>query len=97
MDCNLLVLRGEGRRQTMDYAVSHGGLLVHARKDWPCAVCRPEGMSEGRGFWLCAHCAHGMIVAAEAGMEGARALLPEVADALFSLEGQSLEPGFAVN
>jgi hypothetical protein len=41
--------------------------------------------------------AHGMIVAAEAGMEGARALLPEVADALFSLEGQSLESRLSPN
>jgi hypothetical protein len=81
----------------MDYAVSHGGLLVHARKDWPCAVCRPQGISEGRGFWLCAHCAHGMIVAAEAGIEGARALLPEVADALIRLEGQWLESSLPTN
>jgi hypothetical protein len=43
-------------------------------------------MSEGRGFWLCARCAHGMIFAAEAGVEDARALLDDVTDALALLE-----------
>jgi ribosomal protein L37AE/L43A len=73
----------------MDYAVSRGGLLVHARQDWPCALCRPQGSSEAQGFWLCARCAHGMIIAAEAGVEAARALLDDVTEALVRLEGQS--------
>jgi hypothetical protein len=75
----------------MDYAVSRGGLLVHDRRDWPCALCRPQAISECRGFCLCSRCAHGMIVAAEAGIEGARALLDDVTDALVLLEAQSLE------
>ena len=70
----------------MDYAMSPGGLTVHTRQDWPCAVCRPNRISEGKGFWLCAHCAHGMIFAAEAGVEDARALLDDVTDALALLE-----------
>ena len=70
----------------MDYAMSPGGLMVHNRKDWPCAVCRPDRTSEGRGFWLCSQCAQGMIFAAEAGVEDARALLDDVTDALAMLE-----------
>jgi len=70
----------------MEYAMSPGGLMVHTRTDWPCAVCKPDRMSEGRGFWLCARCAHGMIFAAEAGVEDARALLDDVTDALALLE-----------
>ena len=70
----------------MEYAMSPSGLTVHSRKDWPCAVCRPSGCSEGRGFWLCAHCAQGLIVAAGAGVEGARDLLDDVTDALAMLE-----------
>ncbi len=81
----------------MDYAVSRGGLLVHARQDWPCALCRPQGSSEARGFWLCARCAHGMIIAAEAGVEAARALLDDVTDALVRLEGHSPETRVAIN
>jgi hypothetical protein len=38
-----------------------------------------------------------MIIAAEAGVEGARALLPEVAEALIRLEGQSLESRLPTN
>jgi hypothetical protein len=70
----------------MEYAMSLNGLTVHSRTDWPCAMCRPAACLEGRGFWLCAHCAHGMIHAAEAGVEGARALLDDVTDALAMLE-----------
>lgn len=70
----------------MEYAMSPSGLTVHSRKDWPCANCRPTGCYEGRGFWLCANCAQGMIVAAGAGVEGARDLLDDVTDALAMLE-----------
>lgn len=70
----------------MEYGMSPSGLTVHSRKDWPCAICRPDGCSECRGFWLCAHCAQGMIHAAEAGVEDARALLDDVTDALAMLE-----------
>ena len=86
MESDLLVLLSEGRRQTMEYGMSTNGLTVHSRKDWPCANCRPAGCFEGRGFWLCAHCAQGMIHAAEAGVEDARALLDDVTDALAMLE-----------
>ena len=70
----------------MDYATSPSGLTVHNRKDWPCAVCRPDRSSEGRGFGLCSQCAKGMISAAEAGVEDARALLDDITDALAMLE-----------
>jgi len=73
----------------MEYVTSPSGLMVHRRNDWPCAVCRPERISEGRGFWLCSHCAQGMIFAAEAGIEEARALLDDVTDALALLEYHS--------
>jgi ribosomal protein L37AE/L43A len=81
----------------MDFAVSSGGLLVHARQDWPCAVCRPQGTSERGGLWLCLHCAHDMIVAAEVGVEGARALLDDLTDALVRLESAREEPRLVSN
>ena len=70
----------------MDHTRSSGGLTVHTRADWPCAVCRPAQAGEGRGLLMCAHCARGMIFAVEAGYEGARELLDDVADALALLE-----------
>ncbi|MFB3921790.1 MAG: hypothetical protein ACE145_08710 [Terriglobia bacterium] len=73
----------------MDYAMSPGGLMVHSRRDWPCAVCSPDRVSESRGFCLCARCAQGMIFAAEAGSEEARALLDDVTDALAMLVYQA--------
>lgn len=72
----------------MDYVISPSGLLVHSRRDWPCAGCRPRDISDGRAFCLCVKCAHGVITAAEAGFEGMRALLDEITDALVLLEGQ---------
>lgn len=81
----------------MDYAVSPGGLLVHARRDWPCALCRPQDIPECRGLWLCVHCAHGIVIAAEAGVEGARALLDDITDALVRLEGSGVETRVASN
>jgi hypothetical protein len=66
----------------MDYVMSPGGLLVHTREDWPCAVCRPGEIMEGRGYCLCMECAHSVIVAAGAGVEDARALLDDITDAL---------------
>ena len=70
----------------MDFAISPGGLTVHNQKDWPCAVCRPDRSSEGRGYCLCRSCAKGMLIAAAAGVEGARELLNEVTDAMAMLE-----------
>ena len=75
-----------GQEGVVDYATSPGGLMVHSRRDWPCAGCRPSLISEGRGYCLCVKCAHGIISAAEAGSEGARALLDDVTDALVLLE-----------
>lgn len=75
----------------MDYAVSPGGLLVHSRKDWPCAVCRSSSVTDGRGLYLCVDCARGLLAAAGAGVESARALLDDVTDALVLLEGASAE------
>jgi hypothetical protein len=73
----------------MDYAITPGGLMVHARNDWPCAVCRPHLTTECKGFCLCLKCAHNMIFAAEAGVESARDLLDDVTDALALLEAQA--------
>jgi len=70
----------------MDYVTSSGGLTVHCRADWPCAGCRPGPTSDSGGFCLCVKCAHGVISAAEAGSESARALLDDVTDALVVLE-----------
>lgn len=70
----------------MNYALSPGGLLIHNRKDWPCAVCRPESLSENKGNCLCLDCAHATLAAAGAGEEGARALVGELAEALVLLE-----------
>jgi len=73
----------------MDYAISPGGLMVHDREDWPCAVCRPHLTMECKGFFLCLKCAHNMIFAAEAGVASARELLDDVTDALGLLEAQA--------
>jgi hypothetical protein len=81
----IALLRPE-RETAMDYATSSGGLMVHSRSDWPCAGCRPDLISDGRGFCLCVKCAHGVVTAAAAGSEGARALLDDVTDALVLLE-----------
>lgn len=70
----------------MDYAMSPGGLLVHDRKDWPCAVCRPEGTGGRRGHCLCVRCAHTALAAAGLGSEDARDLLDDITDALVLLE-----------
>ncbi len=81
----------------MEYTVSAGGLLVHARGDWPCAMCRPQNTSERRGLYLCIRCAHSMIAATEAGVEGARALLDDITDALVMLETPNLETQIPAN
>lgn len=73
----------------MDYAMSAGGLLVHSRKDWPCAVCRSHDISESRGYCLCVACARGVLAAAGAGVEGARDLLDDLTEALVLLEGRA--------
>lgn len=72
----------------MDYALLRGGLLVHSRKDWPCAVCRPEGTSGRPGHCLCLQCARTAMAAAGVGLEGARDLLDDITDALVLLEPQ---------
>lgn len=81
----------------MPYAVSPGGLLVHARGDWPCAVCRPDGTAERRGLLLCTRCAQGMILAVEAGVEGPRALLDELTDALSMFQSAEEEAQASFN
>ena len=81
----------------MDFAMTPGGLLVHCREDWPCALCRPGHISEGRGYCLCLSCAYGIVAAASAGEQGARALLDEVTDALSLLEAQQPEAGLMAN
>jgi hypothetical protein len=81
----------------MDYAMSSGGLMVHSREDWPCACCRPHEVADSRGFCLCLKCARSVIQAAEAGVEGMRALLDDITDALTLMESESAMPRLAVN
>ena len=81
----------------MDYAMSPGGLMVHSRQDWPCACCRPHDVADRRGLCLCLKCARGLIQAVEAGVEGVRALLDDITDALTLLQGDGTMPELAVN
>ena len=81
----------------MDFAITQGGLLVHSCDDWPCAVCRPSQISESRAYCLCLNCAYGIVAAASAGEQDARALLDEISDALSQLEGQQAEPRLLAN
>jgi hypothetical protein len=48
----------------MGYTISPIGLLVHAHDDWPCAVCRPQYLTESRGPCLCLQCARNLMTAA---------------------------------
>jgi hypothetical protein len=81
----------------MEYAMSPGGLMVHSRNDWPCACCRPHDVADSRGFCLCVKCARTLMRAAEAGVDGIRALLDDLAEALTALQSEVLMPGLAVN
>ncbi len=75
----------------VDFALTPGGLLVHSCDDWPCAVCRPNSISESRAYCLCLNCAYGLVAAASAGQSGARAMLDEISDALSLLKAQEPE------
>jgi hypothetical protein len=75
---------------TVGYTISPIGLLVHAHDDWPCAVCRPQELSESRGHCLCLHCARNLMTAAAMGADEARDLLPDIAQAITLL---SVAPG----
>ena len=81
----------------MDCAISSGGLLIHTHKDWPCAVCRPWNTTESRGFCICVECAHRLLHAVEAGVDGARALLADIVDAMVILEVHVLSRESDVN
>jgi len=81
----------------MDFAMSPGGLVVHSRSDWPCACCRPRDVADSRGLCLCIKCARRILNSAEAGVEGMRALLDDVTDALTMLEGMSAAQGLFAN
>jgi hypothetical protein len=81
----------------MDFVMSPGGLLLHARQDWPCAICRSDVISESHGYCLCRDCAYAIVRAAEAGEAGARALLDDITDALSLLEAQRLESHLVTN
>ena len=81
----------------MEYAMSSGGLLVHARQDWPCALCRPRTTSDRLGLFLCVGCAYRLIAAAESGHGGARVLLNDITDALALLESPEPETTLAAN
>ena len=65
----------------MGFAMPLGELVIHTRRDWPCAVCRPCGISAGRGYCLCLDCAYLIAAAAGGGGESARALLDAFTDA----------------
>lgn len=81
----------------MEFILSEGGLLVHSRTDWPCAVCNPYVICESRGFCLCLPCARNLLLAASAGVEDARALIGEITDALVTLESQNSRPRLTLN
>jgi hypothetical protein len=95
----LLVRSGNdaGWRNAVDFALTQGGLLVHSCDDWPCAVCRPSQISEGRGYCLCLNCAYTIMAAASAGEQDARSLLDEISEALFQIEAQQSEPRLLLN
>ncbi len=81
----------------MDYVLSSGGLLVHARKDWPCAVCRPDAADQSLGGCLCVNCAYSLVAAAEAGLESAHAMLGDLTDALGMLAAPFIEARLTPN
>jgi hypothetical protein len=81
----------------MDYALSRNGLLVHDREDWPCAVCRPEGLVGRDDYCLCLNCAHTAMAAAGAGIGEARAILDDLTDALVVLEPHVHAPRAVAN
>jgi hypothetical protein len=81
----------------MDYALSPNGLLVHDNEDWPCSVCRPDGIVGHDGYCLCLRCAHLTMAAAGAGVGGAREILDDLADALVALEPQVQLPQSVAN
>ncbi len=79
-----------------DYAISSIGMLVHDRKDWPCAVCRPLNHMETRGAFLCVDCAHDLVASAISAADvldsdGTVDTLSDLADALAQLD----DPGFS--
>jgi hypothetical protein len=45
----------------VEYATVQGDLLVHARNDWPCIVCRPHANREPASSFMCVNCAHDVI------------------------------------
>ena len=81
----------------MTYALSRNGLLVHDQEDWPCSVCRPDGIVGHDGYCLCLQCAHLTMVAAGAGVGEAREIIDDLADALVVLEPQVLAPQMVAN
>ncbi|MGH9356474.1 MAG: hypothetical protein ACRD10_10120 [Terriglobia bacterium] len=52
---------------------------------------------DSRAYCLCLECARRVIQAVEAGVEGVRALLDDITDALTVLENQAALPTLAVN
>lgn len=81
----------------MDYTICPGGLLIHIRKDWPCANCRPGSIFESKGLCLCTLCARRILCASGAGQDGTQELLGDMTEALVLLEGQVLERSQAAN
>ncbi len=81
----------------MDFAVSPMGLVVHCRKDWPCAVCRPKHIFDGEGQPICSACAHNLLASAGIHVAGGHELLEDITEALVLLEGEPRADTVAVN
>jgi hypothetical protein len=62
------------------------GILVHSRKDWPCASCR--GDRPGRNF-LCLECASFIVASAVKRMENTGSESLSVLEALNALETEA--------
>jgi hypothetical protein len=40
---------------------SQGEMLVHARNEWPCLICRPSKRTERGEAFLCVNCCHDIL------------------------------------
>jgi hypothetical protein len=67
------------------------GMLIHARKDWPCIVCRPPEQTEANSTFLCITCAHRLVSSAVAWLTHGPCGMSDIADALEVLEAQARE------
>ncbi len=47
-----------------------GGMVLHAKADWPCARCRPSSAAEGGEGFLCVECAAQLVGASFEWLDG---------------------------